>query len=220
VLTWEGGAPIVARIRPRHLSQLAGTAAALPGPKLDIPLWASLRAIDLAPTGKEDENAQQGQQQAQAQAQPHDGRLDVSPELRKEIAALRGVVAACLQRLAVRIEEKLASALAEARRAWDQADSITIVDAELGRALADARRKLGAAAAAPGAVNRPYAAVALEGLLVLEAACGLTTLAERRLSSMIRLRLNAPEQERDLLPGGRPFLDLGAAFTEAARAWA
>jgi hypothetical protein len=205
VLTWEGRAPIVARIRPRHLSQLAGTAAALPGPKLDIPLWASLRAIDLAPKATEGENA----------------RPDISSELRREIAALRAVVAGCLQRLAVRIEEKLASALAEARRAWDQADSITIVDAELGRVLADARRKLGAAAAAPGPLNRPYAAVALEGLLVLEAACGLTTLAERRLSSMIRLRLRAvAEQERDLLPGGRPFLDLGAAFTEAARAWA
>jgi hypothetical protein len=61
------------------------------------------------------------------------------------------------------------------------------------------------------------AAVALEGLLALEAACGLTTLAERRLSSLIRLRLRG--RERDILPAGRPFLDLGAAFAEAARAW-
>jgi hypothetical protein len=53
---------------------------------------------------------------------------------------------------------------------------------------------------------------------VLEAACGLTTLAERRLSSVIRLRLRSDDQE--LLPAGRPFLDLGAAISEAARVWA
>ncbi len=135
----------------------------------------------------------------------------------REIAGLRGLVSHCLQRLAARIEDKLGAALAEARRAWDQADSVTIVDADLGRTLGDARRKLGAAAAATGPERRALAAVGLEGLLALEAACGLTTLAERRLSSVIRLRLRA--QDEDLLPGGRPFLDLSAAFAEAARAW-
>ena len=140
------------------------------------------------------------------------------PDVRKEIATLRAMVASCLLRLSERVDEKLAAALAEARRAWDQADSVTIVDPDLGRALADARRKLGAAVASASSGSRALAAVALEGLLALEAACGLTTLAERRLSSVIRIRMRAPEQ--DLLPDGRPFLDLGAAFAEAARAWA
>jgi hypothetical protein len=197
-LTSVGPAPIVARIRHRHLKELVRNAAALPGPKLDIPLWASIRAIDLG---------------AAAAEPPPPVRQDVL----REISALRALVASCLQRLADRIEEKLAAALAEARRAWDQADSVTIVDVDLGRALADARRKLGAAASA-GPDRRALAAVALEGLLVLEAACGLTTLAERRLSSVIRLRLRGEDQE--LLPEGRPFLDLGAAFAEAARVWA
>jgi hypothetical protein len=205
-LTFARWAPIVARIRHRHLKQLVRTAAALPGPKLDIPLWASLRAIDLGEA-----------------AEPAAEAPRLRPEVRKEIATLRALVATCLHRLATRIEDKLAAGLAEARRAWDQADSITIVDADLGRALADARRKLGAAADRARSGDRALAAVALEGLLVLEAACGLTTLAERRLSSVIRMRMRSPgakEEEQDLLPGGRPFLDLGAAFAEAARAWA
>jgi hypothetical protein len=196
-LTSGSPTPIVARIRHRHLKELVRAAASLPGPKLDIPLWASIRAIDL-------------------DAAPGDPPATVRPDVAREIAVLRGLVASCLQRLAQRIEEKLAAALAEARRAWDQADSVAIVDADLGRALADARRKLGAAAGA-GPDQRALAAVALEGLLVLEAACGLTTLAERRLSSVIRLRLRSDDQE--LLPAGRPFLDLGAAISEAARVW-
>jgi hypothetical protein len=204
LLTSGRTAPIVARIRQLHLKQLAHAAAALPGPKLDIPLWASLRALDLAPRSAADESG--GTPAA-----------TIPPDLQREIAALRALVAACLQRLGARMEDKLSAALAEARRAWDQADSVTIVDAELGRMLADARRKLAAAAGA-GADRRPLAAVGLEGLIALEAACGLTTLAERRLSSVIRLRLRG--QDEDLLPGGRPFLDLGAAFSEAARAWA
>jgi hypothetical protein len=204
-LTEGNGAPIVARIRYRHLKELARTAAALPGPKLEIPLWASLRAIDLgSPPARE------------TAAEGTDLRNNLGPEVRQEIAQLRALVASCLRRLSVQIEAKLGPALEEARRAWDQADSVTVVDAELGRLLADARRKLGAAADAKRSTGA-VAAVALEGLLALEAACGLTTLAERRLSSLIRLRLRG--RERELLPAGRPFLDLGAAFSEAARSW-
>jgi hypothetical protein len=172
---------------------------------MEIPLWAALRAIDLgAPTPTE------------AGSPTADLRNNLGPEVRQEIAQLRALVAACLQRLAAQIDIKLAPALEEARRAWDQADNLTVVDAELGRMLADARRKLGAAADASRS-SGAVAAVALEGLLALEAACGLTTLAERRLSSLIRLRLRG--RERDLLPAGKPFLDLGSAFAEAARAW-
>jgi hypothetical protein len=209
-LTFPIEAPIVARIPHRHLKQLVSTAAALPGPKVEVALWASLRAIDLG--------AAQRSKAAPGQAEAVAARLrsDLPEEVRLEIAELRALVAGCLRRLALRIEDTLAAALAEARRAWDQADSVTIVDADLGRALADARRKLGATADRR-ASDRSIPAVALEGLLALEAACGLTTLAERRLSSIIRLRLRG--QDQDLLPGGRPFLDLGAAFTEAARAW-
>jgi hypothetical protein len=202
--------PIVGGILHRHLNQLVRTAAALPGPKVSVALWASLRAIDLGggapnPTPPD-------------QAPGLAGRWgsDLPDDVRQEIAGLRALVASCLQQLALRIEQHLGSALAEARRAWDQADSVTIVDAELGRMLADARRRLGGMADRRG-VDRAIGAVAVEGLLALEAACGLTTLAERRLSSIIRLRLHGDDPE--LLPGGRPFLDLGAAFTEAAGAW-
>ena len=79
-------------------------------------------------------------------------------------------------------------------------------------ALASTRHTLERAAVRPD----PVGAVALEGLLALEAARGLAALAEQRLSSLIRLRVR---QTDELLPGGRPFLDLGAAIAEAARAW-
>jgi hypothetical protein len=94
-------------------------------------------------------------------------------------------------------------------------DALTVVDEELGVTLAKTRRTLVAAATAASPGGR---AVALEGLLALDTARGLVTLAERGLASLIRLRVRS--QVEDLLPGGRPFLDLGAALAEAARAWA
>jgi hypothetical protein len=125
-------------------------------------------------------------------------------------------VAACLEGLAQRAEKALRPALARARQNWEQVDSLEIVDRPMAGSLAEARRHLQAAASGEG--NHPaVCAVAVEGLLVLEAATGLTSLTERRLSSLIRLRVRLSE---DLLPEGRPFLDLGKALAEAAHAWA
>ena len=77
------------------------------------------------------------------------------------------------------------------------------------------RRRL-AAAAAPAALAARRA-VALEGLLAVDASVALTRLFERRFATLLRLRMrsNTPE----LLPDGRPFLDLGRALREAAEAW-
>ena len=194
-----------ATIRHSPLKQLVRSAASLPGSKLDVPLWQRLEPSWTALPGTgAGEAARPGELPAEA---------------RREIAGLRALVAGCLQRLAARIEETLAPALARALRAWDQVDSLTIVDRGLGFALADAERALTAAARAPHHPG-PVRATALEGLLALEIARGLTSLCERRLSSLIRLRLHGEGGDGDLLPGGRPFLDLGAALGEAARAWA
>jgi hypothetical protein len=188
-------------IRYRHLKQLVRTAAALPGRKLEVALWHRLEPWSTA-------------------LPPKDGAPDPGPpeELpattRSEIVRLRAVVAACLQRLARQTEEALAPALARARQSWDRFDALVIVDPPLAAALAETRRQLEAAARSTDA---PVAAVAIEGLLAVEAASGLTALAENRLAALIRLRVRG---KGELLPDGRPFLDLGAALEEAAQAWA
>jgi hypothetical protein len=130
-------------------------------------------------------------------------------------ARMRALVAEALTALARRIDETLPGALARARQQWDQVDQLTIIDGPLGATLANALRWL-AAAAADGGPRR--SAVALEGLAAIEAAMGLVALCERRLSALIRLRVRS--QAEELLPNGRPFLDVAAALAEAAEAWA
>ena len=127
----------------------------------------------------------------------------------------RRAVAAMLFRLARRADEALSTSLAHVGQAWEQVDAPSIVDLDFERDNAALRRRLAAAAhptAAPSA-----RAVALEGLLVLDVAVALARLCERRMASLLRLRLRAPS--RELMPGGRPFLDLGGALHEAAEAW-
>jgi len=129
-------------------------------------------------------------------------------ELRREIAAL-------LARLARRADETLAAALARAAQAWEQVDALSMIDMELEGQVARTRRRLAAAAhpEAPAAER----AVALEGLLAIDASVALARLCERRMASLLRLRLRS--SSRELLPAGRPFLDFGAALHEAAEAW-
>jgi hypothetical protein len=136
------------------------------------------------------------------------------PSAPVDLVRLRAMVGQTLVALARRIDEVLPGALARARQAWDTIDDLTIVDEELAAMLAATR---GALVAAIG-TSPQQRAVALEGLLALDAARGLTGLAERGLASLIRLRVRGRDDE--LLPQGRPFLDLGAALAEAARAWA
>jgi hypothetical protein len=143
-------------------------------------------------------------------------RASVAPDGDEAIAppALRARVGALLAELARRLEAALPAALACATRAWDQVDALTLLDGPL-RAEAAALGRAAAALAADD--DPPTAAAGTEAALTLEAALGLVVLVERRLATLVRLRLRAADPE--LLPGGRPFLDLAAAFAEAARAW-
>jgi hypothetical protein len=153
---------------------------------------------------------------ARAEARPQDegagpsARAAAAPpsDLRRETAAL-------LALLARRVDEVLAAALARAAHAWEQVDAVSVMDVELESAVAETRRRL--AAAAHPAVPSAQRAVALEGLLVVDAAVALARLCERRMASLLRLRMRSPS--RAFLPAGRPFLDLGAALREAAEAW-
>jgi hypothetical protein len=197
-------------IRYRHLKQLVQTAAALPGRKLEVALWNRLEPWSAGLPPKDGAGALD----PSAGGAPESPAAAEIPEAtRGEIQRLRAVVGATLSRLARQTEEALGPALVRAQQSWDRSDDMTIIDPSLAAALAEARRELQAAA---GGADPTAVAVALEGLLAVEAASGLAALAERRLPALIRLRVRA---RGELLPGGRPFLDLGAALHEAAQAW-
>jgi hypothetical protein len=182
-------------IRHPHLQNLLRTAASLPGPKVSLtPLTR------LPPT-------------TTAEAAPETTGPDAAA--RAEIARLRGMVAVTLAALARTIDRHLGPAIEGARRAWEKIDDLAMVDSVLAANVSETRRALYRAATTPAC--RAVGAVATEGLLALDAACGLTGLAERRLSSFIRLR--AGSADPTLLPEGRPFLDIGRAIAEVAREW-
>ena len=123
--------------------------------------------------------------------------------------------AALLERLAARTEPALLACLRGSREKWDQADSLSVIDADLADEIGALRRRLaGGAEPLASAARR---AIALEGLLALDASVALVRLFERRLASLLRLRLRSATP--DLLPEGRPFLDLGHALHEVAEAW-
>lgn len=128
---------------------------------------------------------------------------------------LRPAIAALLARVAHRAEPELMKALAQASAAWDQADAFTVIDAEVEAEIATTRRRLTASAGAAAPPARR--AIALEGLLAIDASIALVRLFERRLAALLRLRLRSATPE--LLPGGRPFLDLAGALHEVAEAW-
>ena len=120
---------------------------------------------------------------------------------------LGGRLAALLTRIAARLEPMLSDALARAGRAWDQVDAAVVLDDELRAEIAALR-----AACADGGPD------ALLVALTLESAVGLTTLVERRLATLVRLR--ARSRDPLLLVDGRPFLDVARALQDTARRWA
>jgi hypothetical protein len=131
---------------------------------------------------------------------------DAAPGPLPEARELEASVGAFLARLAARVEHELPEVLS---KAWDQIDSLVLLDAELAR---EARRLRGGARALV-----EEGAHRARGLAVghtLDAAVGLVMMIERRLATLVRLRGDAP-----LLVEGKPFLDLASLLTEVARAW-
>jgi hypothetical protein len=128
---------------------------------------------------------------------------------------LRPAIARVLERLASHTEPALVACLRRSREEWDQADSLSIIDADVADDIAALRRRLAECAQPVSSAERR--AIALEGLVVLDASVALVRLFERRLAPLLRLRLRSATP--DVLPGGRPFLDLGQALHEVAEAW-
>jgi hypothetical protein len=117
-------------------------------------------------------------------------------------------VAKLFRALADRLEPALTGVLTRAIKAWDQADTLVVLDQPLADEIASLRgawsRLLGDETARPRA---------LQALLAVDAAAGIVRLLETRLATFIRLHGG------ELLPGGRPFIDVAAALAELARRW-
>ena len=126
--------------------------------------------------------------------------------------ALRGRLGQLLLTLAERLEPALIAALRHAAVAWDAFDEVAVMEPELRR---EATLIASAAAALEREAEPSRRAIGLEVRLTLAAALGLVDLIERRLAMLVRLRVQS--DERSLLPGYRPFLDVAAALAEAAR---
>jgi hypothetical protein len=131
--------------------------------------------------------------------------------------ALRQRVHELIAELARRTDDALAGTLACADGAWDQVDALRILD----RAVDDEVRALRAVSAQISSEDDPaQRAIGLEAQLTIDAVVGLVSIVERRLATLVRLRLRATADDRGaLVVEGRPFLDLGAALHEAARRW-
>jgi hypothetical protein len=204
-LTPRISARIVAAIRLHALRDLVETARGLP--LVAEPEQVSFEAAGVL-ANAEGLAGTTAPRQSQAEASPR----GPGPRGRDE---LRPAVASLLARMARRADESLAATLRRATEAWDQADAFAVIDIDLeGEIMVLRRRLAGAATSAPGAARR---AVALEGILALDAAVALVRVFERRLATLLRLRLRS--ETPDLLPEGRPFLDLGRALREVAEAW-
>src|SRR4051812_45138955 len=131
---------------------------------------------------------------------------DAAPGALPDPGELQRAVGAFLAELAARVERELPEVLG---KAWDQIDSLVLLD---GGLAAEARRLRGAARALAG--DEAHRAGGLVAGHTLDVAVGLVLILERRLSTLVRLRGEAP-----LVAEGRPFLDLSSLLTEAARAW-
>jgi hypothetical protein len=134
------------------------------------------------------------------------------PATTQRLVDLERRVGALLTELADRLEPALTTALDRAVRAWDQADDLTVLDDKLLLRARDLSARWHVAAAA-GDVTAPRA---IEACLAIEAATDLVRLLEQRLATFIRLHL---QLSSELLPKGRPFLDIAAAIRELARRW-
>lgn len=131
-----------------------------------------------------------------------------------DVRALRQRLGRFLAELAKRLDPALKAALKHADVAWDAFDEIAVLDQELE---SEATALATEAAALERDEEPARRSVGTEVRITLESALGILNLVERRLATLVRLRVQSGE--RTLLPGGRPFLDVASALAEAALGW-
>lgn len=143
------------------------------------------------------------------------GAGEPAPEALPTTEGVRRHVRNTLARMANLVDARLPEALRSATWAWEQTGSMALLDDETLEMLMLARQDLRYAVL----MGEPaVVALATEGLWALRTAFAVISLLETRLPSLIRLRTRM--EDRDLMPHGRPFLDLAPALHELARRWA
>lgn len=139
-------------------------------------------------------------------------RQPVSPSESLSPRALRQRLSGLLSALAQRLDPALTAALRQAEVAWDSFDSLSVLTPDL---QAEAQAVSDGAGALEATVDPGLRAAGLELRLSVAAALSLVDLCERRLATLVRLRVQSAEPA--LLPAGRPFIDVAAALSEVAR---
>lgn len=131
-----------------------------------------------------------------------------------DVVLLRQAMGALLVDLSNRVDPLLRHAFTRASGIWDQVDAFTVLDGATLDRVADLRAW---SAQLRGHEDGAVRSSALEVATVLEATVGILALLERRLATLVRLRLRDPQHT--LMVEDRPFLDVGAALKEAGRAF-
>jgi hypothetical protein len=139
---------------------------------------------------------------------------DAAPAVMPDVVKLRRDLGALLTELGMRVEPALAAALTRASGIWDQVDAFTVLDGATMVRVEEHRLLWQALLLSEKPLAR---AAATEALMTMDACVGLVALLERRLATLVRLRMR--DEDTRLMLDGRPFLDVGAALKAAGRAW-
>lgn len=131
------------------------------------------------------------------------------------VTELRAATGEWLLQLSIHIDETLAQAMADVETRWDTFDSVPLAPPHLRARGLDLRE-----AWRPWLRREPLAAT--EAMWTVDAVLALVGTLEQRLAALVRAQVARPGGR--LLcsvrgGGSRPFLDLGQAVGEVARAW-
>jgi hypothetical protein len=129
---------------------------------------------------------------------------------RRSVAELRAATGEWLLLLSQHLDETLTQALREVERRWEAFDGVSLVPARLRLRAAEVSEAWRA-----WVQREPQAAN--EALWTIASVLGLVAVLERRLAALVRAKVASGDSR--LFVGPRPFLDVGLAVQEVARAW-
>jgi len=129
---------------------------------------------------------------------------------RRSLTELRVATGEWLLALSIHIDETLAQAMADVETRWDAFDRVPLAPFHLRARGFDLRESW-----RPWLSREPLAAT--EAVWTIDAVIALVQTLERRLAALVRAEVS--RRGGRLHHGSRPFLDVGLAIREVARAW-
>ena len=137
---------------------------------------------------------------------------------RRSLSELRVATGEWLLALSIHIDETMAQAMADVETRWDAFDRVPLAPFHMrarGFDLRESWRPWLSQRTAGATEDGPQAAT--EAVWTIEAVIALVQTLERRLAALVRAEVSRPGGR--LRVGSRPFLDVGLAIREVARAW-